>query len=91
MWKTKQIEIKNLTYYFWNEINLKNFESNLLKTDKKHYKDIDTYYTGHNTIKKIGDCENIHSANPLYLLINQARGYIEEKKWKEILDFWWFC
>ena len=64
-------------------INLKNFESNLLKIDKKkHYKGIDLYYTGYMTIKKIGDCESIHSVNPLYLLVNHANGYIEEKKWK---------
>ena len=27
--------------------------------------------------KKIDDCENIHSASPLYLLVNHASGYIE--------------
>ena len=60
MGKIKQIEIKNRTYYFYNDIiNLKNFESNLLKIDKKHYKGIDIYYTGYNTIKKIGDYEKI--------------------------------
>ena len=60
-------------------ISLKNFESNLLKIDKKHYKGIDIYYIGYITIKKIGDCENIHSVNLLYLLVNHASGYIEEK------------
>ena len=80
MGKVKQIEIKNRTYYFYNDmINLKNFESNLLKIDKKHYKGIDIYYIGYITIKKIGDCENIHSVNPLYLLVNHASRYIEEK------------
>ena len=35
MGKVKQIEIKNHTYFFYNDmINLKNFESNLLKIDK---------------------------------------------------------
>ena len=35
MGKVKQIEIKNQTYYFKNDvINLKNFESNLLKIGK---------------------------------------------------------
>ena len=29
-------------------------------------------------IKKIGDCKNINSVNPLYLRINYASGYIEE-------------
>ena len=75
----KQIEIKNRTHYFYNDINLKHFESTLLKIDKKHYKNIDIYYIGYITIKKIDDCENIYSVNPLYLLVNHARGYIEEK------------
>ena len=88
MGKVKQIEIKNRTYYFYNDmINLKNFESNLLKIDKKHYKGIDIYYIGYITIKKIGDCENIHSVNPLYLLINQTSGYIEEKNGNKYLVF----
>ena len=35
MEKVKQIEIKNRTYSFYNDmINLKNFESNLLKIEK---------------------------------------------------------
>ena len=80
MGKVKQIEIKSRSYYFYNNmINLKNFESNLLKIDKKHYKGIDIYYIGYITIKKIGDCENIQSVSLFYLLINQASGYIEEK------------
>ena len=36
MGEVKQIEIKDRTYYFYNDINLKNVESNLLKIDKKH-------------------------------------------------------
>ena len=68
-------------------INLKNFESNLLKIDKKYHKGIDIYYIGYITIKKIGDCENILSVNPLYLLINQASGYIEEKNGNKYLIF----
>ena len=50
--KVKQIEMKNRTYYFCSDmINLKNFESNLVKIDKQHYKGIDIYYTGHIAIK----------------------------------------
>ena len=37
----KQINIKNGTYYFFNDINIKNFDSNLIKTDKESYKNID--------------------------------------------------
>ena len=88
MGKVKQTEIKNRTCYFYNDmINLKNFESNLLKIDKKHYKGIDIYYIGYITIKKIGDCENIHSVNPLYLLVNHASRYIEEKNGNKSLIF----
>ena len=44
-------------------INLKNFESNLLKIDKKHYKGINIYYIEYITIKKFDECETISSAN----------------------------
>ena len=88
MGKVKQIEIKNQTYYFYNDmINLKDFESNLLKIDKKHYKGIDIYYIGYITIKKIGDCENIYSVNPLYLIIGKVDGHIEEKNESKYLVF----
>ena len=50
----------------------------MLKIDKKSYKDISIYNTGYITIKKIGDCKNIYSVNPLYLGITHASGYIEE-------------
>ena len=69
---------------FLQRHNLKNFELNLLKIDKKHYKGIDIYYIGYITITKIGDCENIRSVNPLYLLIKQASEYFEKKKKMEI-------
>ena len=88
MGNIKEINIKNRTYYFYNDmINLQNFESNLLKIDKKHYKEINSYYIGYITIKKIGDCENIHSVNPLYLIINEADGYITEKNGSKYLVF----
>ena len=53
----KQINIKNRTYYFYNDIiNLKNFESKLLKIDKKSYKNIGIYSFGYIAIKKSDDC-----------------------------------
>ena len=80
MGEIKQINIKNRTYYFQNDItDLKDFEPNLLKIDKKSYKNIDIYYIGYITIKKIDDYESIYSVNPLYLHIDHASGYIEEK------------
>ena len=39
-------------------INIEEFDSNLLKIDIISYKDIDIFYIGYITIKKIGDYEN---------------------------------
>ena len=79
----KQVNIKNGTYYFFNDmINIKNFDSNLLKIDKKLCKNIAIYYFGYIAIEKIDDYENIYSVNPLYLIVNTANGHIEEEKWK---------
>ena len=84
----KQIDIKNRTYYFYNDvIYLESFKSNLLKIDKKQYKDIGIYNIGYITLFKIADCENIYSVNPLYLGITHANGYIEEKSVKKYLIF----
>ena len=88
MGTVKQINIKNRTYYFYNDIiDLENFKSNLLKIDKKSYKDIGIYNIGYITIKKIDDYENIYSVNPLYLTIAHASGYIEEKGVNKYLVF----
>ena len=59
----------------------------MLKIDKKSYEDIGIYNIGYITIKKIDDCENIKSVNPLYLLIAHANGYIEEKGVNKYLIF----
>ena len=88
MGEVKQIEIKNRTYYFYNDmINLKNFESSLLKIGKNSYKNIGIYNIGYITIKKIDDYENIYSVNPLYLQVNHANGYIKEKNGNKYLIF----
>ena len=84
MGKVKELSINNQTYYFLDDmINIKNFHSNLLKIDKKPYKDLDIYYIGYITIKKFtkfSDHENIHSVNPLYLSIRSATGYLKKKR-----------
>ena len=80
MGEVRQINIKNWTYHFYSDItDLKDFEPNLLKIDKKSYKNIDIYYIGYITIKKIGDYESIYSVNPFYLRINHASGCIDKK------------
>ena len=85
---TKQINIKNRSDYFYSDIiNIENFDAGLLKINKKSYKDIDIYNNGYVTKKKIGDCMNINSVNPLYLNITHSNGYIEEKGVNKYLIF----
>ena len=63
----KQINLQNRTYYFYNDItDLENFKSNLLKIDKKSYKNINIYNIGYITAKKIGDCKNIQCGSFIF-------------------------
>ena len=88
MGNIKQIDIKYRTYYFFNDrINIKNFNSSLLKIDKKSYKNIGIYYVGYITIKSISDYENINTVNSLYLIIDEVDGYIEENNGNKYLTF----
>ena len=65
MGSIKQINIKNRTYYFFNDmIDIKKFDSTLLKVDKKLYENIDICYNGY--ITNISDYESIHSVNLLF-------------------------
>ena len=69
MGEIKKVNIINWTSYFYNDrIDLKNFDGNLSTIDKKNYKDIDIGYIDYVTVKKIDDCINIKSPNPLYLM-----------------------
>ena len=68
-------------------INLKHFEANLLKIDKKSCKNIGIYNIGYITIKKTDDYESIYGVNPLYLQVNQANRDIEEKIENKYLIF----
>ena len=79
MGSIKEINIKDRTYYFYNDIiDIKTFDPKNLKLDKKTYKDLHIYNIGYVPIKKIGDCYDVNSVNPLYLRIDNASGYIEE-------------
>ena len=64
--KVKDINIKNLTYYLFNDIiNIKNFDLNNIKIDEKSYKNVLDYNTGYLTIKKY---VKIYCVNLLYLI-----------------------
>ena len=72
----RQLNIKGRTYYFYNDlINIKNFNSNNLKLDKKSVLGNDVYYIGYITKKTQW---NVNSVNPLYLMINRIKGHFEE-------------
>ena len=68
-------------------INIKDFDSRLLKIDKKSYTDIGIDYIGYITIKNISDYENIYSINPLYLIIGEIDGYTKEENRNKYLTF----
>ena len=72
MGNTKEINIKNRTYYFFNVVNNKN---------------IVIYNIGYIAIKNIDDYENIYSVNPMYLMIGEVIGYIEENHGNKYLVF----
>ena len=69
--KSRDIDIKNHTYYFLN------FDPNKIKIDEKSYKNILIYNIGYVTIKD-SKYVQINSVNPLYLIINKVNGYFEE-------------
>ena len=59
-------------------INIKDFDLNVLKIDKKSYKTIDIYYIGYITVK-YSDYVKINSVNPMYLIFSEVDVYIKEK------------
>ena len=66
--RQNEINIKNRTYYFYNNvIDLDEFDVSKTKVDKKDFNDIDIYYLGYEHKKKISECNVINSVNPLYL------------------------
>ena len=67
----RQLNIEGRTYYVYNDlINIKNFNSNNLKLDKKNGLDNDVYYIGYITKNPQS---NVNSVNPLYLVINKIK------------------
>ena len=80
---TRQLNIKNRTYYFYNDlINVLNFEASNLKLDKKTWKDTDIYFIGF--VDKKPEW-NVNSVNRLYLLINRVYGFASQKNGNKFL------
>ena len=68
-------------------INIKNFDSILLKVDKKSYKNIGIFHIGYIKMKSFSDYENSNSVNPQYLIIGEVDGYSEEINGNKYLNF----
>ena len=83
----KLLNFKYCLYYFYdNMINIKDFGSNSIKIDKKTNRGIGIYYIGYMAIRD-SNYIKINSVNPLYLIIGEIDGYIEEKNGNEYLVF----
>ena len=81
MGELKEINIKNRTYYFYNDImDFDEFDGSKIKVDKKDFNDLDIYYLGYEDKKKISECNVINSVNPLYLRIVDMKGQLEKGK-----------
>ena len=71
--KVKDIDIKNHTYYFFDDIiNVKNFDPNNIKIDEKSYKNF--HYIRYVMIKDLKYVK-INNVNPLYLIFSKVNEY----------------
>ena len=69
--RLKESNIKNRTYYFFDDmINIKKLDRNKIKIDEDLYKNIFIYHIGYVTIKKL-TYKKINSVNPLSVTINK--------------------
>ena len=85
MGNIKEINIKNFTCYFFNDmINIEDFDSSLLKINKiiQRYSYLQDWI---HCNKTIDDYESINSVNPLYLIIGKVDGYIKENNGNKYL------
>ena len=81
MGTTKEINIKNRTSYFYNDIiNRDEFDESKIKSDKKGFNDTDIYYLGYEHKKKISEDNVINSVNSLYLRIINMSSQFEKVK-----------
>ena len=75
--KVKDMDIKNSIYYFFDIINIKNFDLNNIKKNEKPYKNILIYYTGYVTIKD-SKYVKVNSVNLFYIIFSKVNAYCEE-------------
>ena len=81
MGEIKIINIKNRSYYFHNDIkNLDELDGSNIKADRKNFNDSDIYYLGYGHKKKITECNELNSVNPLYLRITDMKDQFKKDK-----------
>ena len=81
MEELRQMNIKNWSCYFYNDIiDFDDFDESKIKIDKRGINDIDIYYLGYEYKKKITEGNEINSINPLYLRIRDTRGQFKKGK-----------
>ena len=86
MGKTRQINIKNRTYYFYShQIKLKDFDASLLRIGKKVTRRLTFTTLVMWLLKKIANCNNVNSVNPLYLMINKMIRHFKDKNGNKYL------
>ena len=76
--QTNRDQKSDLLFLQWHNY-IEEFDLNLIKIDKKSYKDIDVYYIGYIKITKIDDCEKIYSVYSSYLITDKVDEHIECK------------
>ena len=76
--QTNRDKTSDLLFLQWHNY-IEEFDLNLIKIDKKSYKDIDVYYIGYIKITKIDDCEKIYSVYSSYLITDKVDEHIECK------------
>ena len=73
---TKDLDLKNLTYDFLNDIlNIEKSDPNNIKIDEKSDKNIIIYYIEYVTVKDLKYVK-INNVNPLYLIFSKVNGYL---------------
>ena len=81
MEELRQMNIKNWSCYFYNDIiDFDDFDESKIKIDKIGINDIDIYYLGYEYKKKMTEGNVINSINPLYLRIRDTRGQFKKGK-----------
>ena len=74
MRELKELNIKNRSYYFYNDIiDFDEPDESKIKLDKKDFIGIDIYYLGYEYKTKITECNVTNNVNPLYLRIRDIK------------------